>query len=409
MARTQALDMPVSETGMVRMRGTNQSGVRVYNEKLILTLLRRSGALAKSDLTRSTGLSAQTISVIMRGLESEGLVLRGERQRGRIGQPSTPMALDPDGVFSFGLKIGRRSADLVLMDFAGGIRLQERLAYPYPLPHKLMAFLADGIAKGRALLTADQWRRTAGIGIAAPFELWKWPDRLGAPQAEMDAWRDFNFHDAVAEISDLPVFVENDASCACGAENVFGRGREFGDFAYFYIGSFIGGGVVLNSSIYTGRTGNAGAFGTLPIGQTGRDGAQLIDSASIFVLEEWLKAAEIDPSPIWLQPDDWSRLEPQLSKWIEMTGESLAVASVALCSVIDFEAILIDGWFPPSVRELITAAAERHLGSIDYQGIEKPNILPATVGANARVLGAASLPLFTRYLLKQGGFRSEAA
>lgn len=401
--------MTAGDSAGTQLRGTNQSGMRAHNEKLILTILRRFGAQAKSDLTRMTGLSAQTISVIMRSLEKDGLVIRGEPQRGRIGQPSIPMALDPDGVFSVGLKIGRRSADFVLMNFVGEVRLREHLAYNYPLPGALMAFLGDGMKQVDETLTATQREHVVGIGIAAPFELWKWLDRLGAPQAEMEAWKDFSFQDAVSRISDLPVYVENDASCACGAENVLGRGRDFADFAYFFIGSFIGGGVVLNDAIFTGRTGNAGAFGTLPIRHRDRPGTQLIDCASIFVLEARLKEAGIDPSPLWLQPEDWGRFEPILTDWIEMTGESIAIASVSVCSVIDFEAVLIDGGFPTSVRDRIVASADRHLDGIDFQGIEKPRLLPAMVGSQARVLGAASLPLFAHFLLKHGGLLNEAA
>ena len=33
---------------------------------------------------------------------------------------------------------------------------------------------------------------------------------------------------------------------------------------YVFIGTFIGGGVVLNGSLFTGKTGNAGAIGSLP-------------------------------------------------------------------------------------------------------------------------------------------------
>ena len=36
--------------------------------------------------------------------------------RGRVGQPTIPMSLDPDGAYSLGLKIGRRSCDLVLVE-----------------------------------------------------------------------------------------------------------------------------------------------------------------------------------------------------------------------------------------------------------------------------------------------------
>ena len=42
----------------------------------VLSLLRQHGALAKSDIARMTGLSAQTVSVIMRALEEDGLLVR---------------------------------------------------------------------------------------------------------------------------------------------------------------------------------------------------------------------------------------------------------------------------------------------------------------------------------------------
>jgi hypothetical protein len=95
--------------------GTNATGVRAYNERLILSFVRRHGSLPKAEITKLTGRSAQTISVIVRALEADGLLPRMEPRRGRIGQPSVPLRLDPDGAYSLGLKIGRRSANLILM------------------------------------------------------------------------------------------------------------------------------------------------------------------------------------------------------------------------------------------------------------------------------------------------------
>ena len=45
--------------------------------------------------------------------------MRGEPIRGRVGQPSVPLSINPEGAFFLGLKVGRRSADLVLVDFLG--------------------------------------------------------------------------------------------------------------------------------------------------------------------------------------------------------------------------------------------------------------------------------------------------
>ena len=59
-------------------RGTNQSGVRLYNERLVLSLIRRYGNVPRAEIARQTGLSAQTIAVIMRQLEADGLVDQAE-------------------------------------------------------------------------------------------------------------------------------------------------------------------------------------------------------------------------------------------------------------------------------------------------------------------------------------------
>lgn len=185
------VNIPVPPPILNPAGGANQVRVRAYNERLVLSLVRLYGSLSKADIARRSGLSAQTVSVIMRVLEKEGLLSRGAPVRGRVGQPSIPMHINPDAVYSFGVKIGRRSADLVLMDFVGHIRLQLHRTYAYPLPDEILAFITSGITELEGRLDARQLARVAGLGIAAPFELWNWADEVGAPPGAMEVWRDF--------------------------------------------------------------------------------------------------------------------------------------------------------------------------------------------------------------------------
>jgi len=85
--------------GYVGWRGSNQSSLRSHNERLALQLIRTHGELTKAQATRLTGLSANAISMIFRSLEADGLLLRGEPDRGKIGQPSVPARLNPDARF----------------------------------------------------------------------------------------------------------------------------------------------------------------------------------------------------------------------------------------------------------------------------------------------------------------------
>lgn len=381
--------------------GANQVRVRAYNERLILSLVRRHDGLSKAEISRLSGLSAQTVSVIMRSLESDGLLIRGQPLRGKVGQPSTPMRLNPDAVFSFGLKIGRRSTDLILMDFVGTIRMKLRGTYSYPMPERILSFVVDGMAELEAKLSPQERARIAGVGIAAPFELWSWAEQVGAPQQDMDRWRGVELQQEIARRIAYPVFLQNDATSACGAELVFGVGQNYPDFLYLFIGSFIGGGVVLNSALFSGRTGTAGAIGPLPVQRRDGKTVQLLKIASIFVLENILRDSDIDPKPLWFSPDDWIDFGEPLQVWIEDTAAALAQAVIASASVIDFSAVVIDGGFPGWVRKRIVLATHAALRLHDLQGVVLPDIVEGAVGSEARAIGGASLPLFSRYLLDQ--------
>ncbi|MGR9169762.1 ROK family transcriptional regulator [Rhizobium sp. KDH_Rht_773_N] len=381
--------------------GANQIRVRAYNERLVLSLVRLYGALSKADIARRSGLSAQTVSVIMRALEKEGLLSRGEPIRGRVGQPSIPMRLNPDAVYSFGVKIGRRSADLVLMDFVGRIRLQLHRTYAYPLPHEILSFVTEAIRELEGKLDERERSRIAGLGIAAPFELWNWADEVGAPEGAMEVWRDFDLQAEIAAQVSYQVFLQNDATSACGAELVFGIGPSYPDFVYFFIGSFIGGGIVLNSSIFSGKTGTAGAIGPLPVRGKNGETLQLLEIASIFVLENMLRERGIDPQPLWYSADDWVDFGEPMEAWIQDTARALAQAIVAAASIIDFSAAVIDGGFPDWVRRRIVQATIHEAEKLDLQGVVMPDIVEGAVGAQARAIGGASLPIFARYLTDQ--------
>ncbi|MCP3476824.1 ROK family transcriptional regulator [Bradyrhizobium sp. CCGUVB1N3] len=383
-------------------RGTTQTGVRLYNERLILSLIRRHRSLAKVEIARLTGLSTQTTTVIINRLEADGLLLAGEPQRGRIGQPSVPYSLNPDGAFGLGLMIGRRSSDLVLMDFIAGIRARRRTIYAFPLPEDIMAFAEREMPNLLAAVPENLQGRISGIGVAMPFELWNWEADLQTPPGVLGRWRDFNVATELSRrFGTWPIRVHNDATSACAAELTFGAGATYRDFAYFYVGTFVGGGIVLNGSLFPGRSGNAGALGSLPIMRREESGEtslqQLIRTASIYRLERRLIAAGLRGTEIWLSPDDWSSFEEPLEAWIAEAAEALAQAIAALLAVIDFEAIVIDGAFPADVRRRLVERTNLQWAHMDRQGLTDAVVVEGSVGRDARAIGGAALPLLATF------------
>ena len=381
--------------------GMNQTGVRAYNERLLLSVLQRNGALPGSELARRTGLSPQTTSVISRKLEQDGLLQRGApvKGQGKVGKPSEPFDINPDGVFSVGLKIGRRSADLLILDLKGKVRRQLRETYDYPMPDTVFSFLRHGFETLMAEMTETTRSRVCGMGIAAPFELWNWHELLGAPAKDFASWRDVNFQDQAAQISKLPVHMVNDATAACRAEHMFGIGREFRDYVYFFVGAFIGGGIVLDHSVFEGNQQNAGAFGSLLIADVDGNPGVLIDLASIHTLEARLEADGLDPRQLWQTPQDWSHLQAYVQPWLDQTADALALAGVASCAVIDFEAVVIDGAMPAECRSRLVALTRERMKYRDTRGLIAPTIQEGQVGSNARAIGAAVGPMISQHLL----------
>ena len=319
--------------------------------------------------------------------------------RGRVGQPTIPMSLDPEGAYSFGLKIGRRSADLVLIDFSGAVRRRAHRTFAFPTPALILDFVQAELIGLADALTDAQRRRVAGLGVALPFQLWTWEAEIGAPPGAMDAWRSFDVEREIAGVCPYAVTLCNDATAACAAEFFFGRGWRHRDFLYFFIGAFLGGGVVLDGALWPGRTGNAGALGSMPVVAMSDGGGapQLIACASIYQLERRLERAGVDASSIWATPDAWADFGPHLNDWIEELASALAYACAAAISVIDFEAIVIDGAMPTAVRDRLTARTADVFAGLDRRGLSDVDIVPGTIGADARAIGGAALPLIRNF------------
>jgi predicted NBD/HSP70 family sugar kinase len=311
------------------------------------------------------------------------------------------MFLNPEGAFFLGLKIGRRSVDLTLVDFMGRVRASKRQIYRYPAPSAVVTFVARTLPEVIATLSSTERARISGMGVAMPFQLWSWVQLIGAPKADMEAWRHVDIQAELAAVTGLPVYVQNDATSACGAELVFGTGERPKDFLYFYFGYFVGGGLVLNGQLFLGRSGNAAGVGPMPV--PGRDGKmdRLISVASMSTLAAEMEAAGEPSDHLFEQHEHW-HVSPQiLSDWLDQAAYGLAWATLSAASLLEIEAVMIDGWMPTTIRAEITRRTHAALHALDLDGIDPPVIREGSLGAQARALGAAAIPLSQRYLIDQ--------
>ncbi|MEY8689571.1 MAG: ROK family transcriptional regulator, partial [Leptothrix sp. (in: b-proteobacteria)] len=237
-APPQASASNPAQQPQLRPRGSNHVGMRQYNERVVLQAIRLHGELPKADLARLTHLSTQTVSLIVNALLDDGLLVKREPLRGRIGQPSVPIALNPDGAFAVGIKIGRRSMDVLVIDFTGAVRERASLRYDFPDPLTLFDELQRMLDACIATL-GPQAARLAGMGVAAPLSLGGWQALLGVPSERASRWDQIDLAERIASMTELPVHLIKDTAAACVAELVAGRGRSMKSFLYLFVDTFV--------------------------------------------------------------------------------------------------------------------------------------------------------------------------
>lgn len=400
----QTLNRPAARTGTGTMqgehqiRGGDQLGLRAYNKRMILNLIRQNGALPKAEIARLTGLSAQAVSVIVNALLKEKLVRKEKKVRGKVGQPHTPIALNANGVLSLGVKIGRRSLELMLVNFHGEPIAYEVFGYPVPRRQRIEALLRREVPDLLNGVEDELRGRILGLGVAMPGQISGWADVLGLDPSELMDWHEADVAALLTEISGLPVEIYNDATAACAAEMVLGGAVTFSSALYIYVGTFIGGGVVINGQLFEGAQRNAGAIGSLPVAAgKARAPEQLIRHASLYSLENQLRAAGLEGGRMVADSLRDAKTAAAFEAWCRSAAPAIAQAIAAAVSVIDFEGVVVDAMLHPPQRAQLSAEVAAALQALDLTGTTPVVLREGSIGPKARVSGAAILPLIRQF------------
>jgi predicted NBD/HSP70 family sugar kinase len=378
--------------------GATQAETRVYNERLIVSLIRRYGQLSKVELTRLTGLAPQTITTIVNRAAASELLCRREPLRGRLGQPSVPYALNPSAAYALGLKVDHRSADIALVDFIGNVLAFEQTTFDYPMPDEVTAFARTATTRILRRHKTVPRDRIAGLGIASPFYVSRWDDDIGAPPGPFDAWRQIDIRAALDAAFEWPVYLFNDATVSASAELMFGTGLGRPDFLYVYVGHHVGSGLVLEHHLVPGRNRLAGAISDLPVcvvdGSTAR-AVTLKDCASLKALADAIPEGQRER--IWSAQEDWDLPDAAVAIWVESAAEGLSQLIRGAVALLDIDTAIVDGAVPPAVRRELARSIRRTLARAFVGRAGSFTVVEGTLGAAAPVIGGASIPLLIKY------------
>lgn len=379
------------------LAGTNQDGGQRYNRRVVFDLVRRHGALSRTDLARLVGLSYQTVSNITDALIGDGLLVEARKRVGRRGQPPVELSINPEGAFSLGFSFDSHGLRGALVDLGGEARAERERPLTSMHPDVVLPAIA-AVARTLADLGPAPTARMLGLGLGMPGL--SPTGRLVTPPSRtahgwLADWADTPTVETLGRLVGMPVYTDNDASAAAIGELVHGAGRRLSHFVYVYVSDGIGAGLVLDRRPYRGAGGLAGEFGHLTVARDGppcpcgRRGC-LETYASLSAARRRVSGADDDASLVRLLVDR----DPALSAWVAEAGRALGSAIVSIENLLDPEAVFVGGTVPEPLLDALLAAMEPLPARIASVPAGATRVQRAKAGLASAALGAAALPIF---------------
>jgi len=244
--------------------------IRKLNEQLLLEQLRGRGAVSRSELASSSGLSKPTVGLALASLERAELVRHAGRTAGGRGRTASLYEIRSDAGFVLGLDVGREFVRGAVADLAGVVRARRSTSARSSSGTarvRDLAALADELLDESCVERDGALLQTV-VGSPGVVE----PDgRALRMAANLPGWERPAVLRHLRRLFGYATTIENDVDAATVAERDHGHGRDFSTFAFVSVGTGIGMGLVLDGKLHRGAHGAAGEIAFLPLGAQADD------------------------------------------------------------------------------------------------------------------------------------------
>ncbi|MEL4357248.1 MULTISPECIES: ROK family transcriptional regulator [unclassified Luteococcus] len=236
----------------------SQTSLREANANRILDSVRTFGAITQVELAADTGLSAATVSNIVKQLEADGRVVTSATTRS--GRRAQQVSLAATSTLTFGVHIGPRSLDVYLADASHTVQHARHL----PLPHDHRydttldrVALLVGEAADQVGASLDE---VTDVGVALPADL-----SPVVPGRSLQGWEDVDVAETLSRRLNRPVLLERQADAAAVAEYRFGALRGAAVALHVRAGESVEACLLLDGQPHRGRSASVGALGHVQV------------------------------------------------------------------------------------------------------------------------------------------------
>jgi predicted NBD/HSP70 family sugar kinase len=225
-----------------------------------------AGSLTQAEIARATGLSAATVSNIVRELKDGGTVEVTPTSAG--GRRARSVSLSGDAGIVIGVDFGHTHLRVAVGNLAHQVLAEEAE------PLDVDASAAEGFDRAEQLVTrlieatGIGRDKVIGVGLGVPGPIDVSSGTLGSTSI-LPGWSGINPAEELSARLGVPVHVDNDANLGALGELVWGSGRGVKDLAYIKVASGVGAGLVIDGRVYRGPGGTAGEIGHITLDESG--------------------------------------------------------------------------------------------------------------------------------------------
>lgn len=378
--------------------GQRSETVRRANLSTILRELHLAGPLSRSDLVAHSGLTRTGIKSLTAELAAAGLVWEERASPdGSPGRPSAVVSPNPTAAAVLGLEVAVDSIAAAVVGLGGTVHQLTRIDRP-PGHSSIEETVADLVELARTVrIQSALPDAIVGVGVAVVGTTRRSDGFVSfAPNL---GWHDVSLgrrlaaalgvHEpiAVANDADLGVLAEHRRGAALGANHVLLIWGEVG----------VGGGLIVDGRPLTGAAGYGGEVGHIPVNPNGRPcqcgsfGCWETEIGEGALLLRAGRSADGGRGEVELVLADAAAGSPAALTALDDVGRWLGFGIAGLVNVLNPQLVVLGGLF----GRIYQYAAQAMLTEIEQRALPASRsmvrVVPATLGINAPLLGAAEL------------------
>jgi len=382
----------------------SQTSLREANRARIIDAVQQRGAITQVELVGVTGLSAATISNIVKELTAAGVL--NTAPTSRSGRRAQMVTLARNLGLVAGVHFAERSLRAVLADVTQRVVAEQRL--PLPPDHR-----ADSGLDRAALLVEEMVDSlgasmtevlAVGVGVPAPVDA-----RTGMVSASgvLRGWDWVPVPQVLGDRLGVPVRVENDANLGALAENRIGAAIGLQNLVYVRASYGIGLGLVVDGRLLHGRAGLAGELGHVVVDPDGapcrcgnRGCLETTAGAGALLTAVQARHGHLALRDVVTQALDG---DEDLAVALADVGRGLGRHLAMVCTLLDPEMVVVGGELARAGALLLDPLREALASGVLRGTAGPPAVAPASLGEQAEARGAVAVAVEASRVVVPGG------